>query len=59
MSTGKLIKANTAMTDLATEKGVPVSQRIASLHALKRHVDGLIRKLEGEKPNPVSQVGGD
>lgn len=60
MSTAKLLKVTTALSDLANERGSAASQRLTEMKAVQRHVDGLVRKLESEAlPNPVSQVSGD
>lgn len=60
MSTAKLLKVTTALSDLANERGATASQRLGDMKAVQRHVDGLVRKLEGDLPkNPVSQETGD
>lgn len=60
MSTAKLLKVTTALSDLASEPGASASQKISGLRAVQRHVEGLLRKLEGETlQNPVSQDKGD
>lgn len=60
MSTAKLLKVTTALSDLANERGASAAQRLGDMKAVQRHVDGLVRKLESEAlPNPVSQVSGD
>lgn len=60
MSTAKLLRATAALSDLANEAGASPSQRLANMKAVQRHVDGLVKKLQGDRPlNPVSQVVGD
>lgn len=62
MSTAKLMKVTTALSDLSSEPGASASQKLGNLKAVQRHIDGLIRKIEGEDPkrnhSPVSQVEG-
>jgi hypothetical protein len=55
MSQAKLLKATTAISDLASEMGVPNAQKLATMKTLQRHVDGLIRKLEGDA-TPASAI---
>jgi hypothetical protein len=48
MSQAKLLKATTAISDLAAEMGVSAAQKLATMKTLRRHIEGLIRKLEGD-----------